>query len=185
MRSESPAAMNTPPNIRLEEFFAQAAALPAADRAAWLDAACAGQPELRAEWEALLRSHEAAGFMKGVPRRPDIEGELARLKPKEAGDRIGNYKLREMLGEGGFGVVWVADQEVPVQRRVALKILKLGMDTKEVLARFEQERQALALMDHPSIAKVFDAGVTEYGRPFIVMELVAGVKITEYCDAHN
>src|SRR4030095_5921403 len=86
---------------------------------------------------------------------------------------------------GRFGPVWRAEQNAPVRRRVALKVLKLGMGTKEVLARFEQERQALALMDHPSIAKVFDAGVTEYGRPFIVMELVAGVKITEYCDARH
>jgi eukaryotic-like serine/threonine-protein kinase len=111
-----------------------------------------------------------------------IEAELARLKPEEAGDRIGNYKLREKLGEGGFGVVWVADQEAPVRRRVALKIIKLGMDTKEVIARFEQERQALAMMDHPNIAKVLDAGATPFGRPFFVMELVRGIKITEYCD---
>ncbi len=95
---------------------------------------------------------------------------------------IGPYKLREQIGEGGFGTVWVADQEKPVRRRVALKIIKLGMDTKEVIARFEQERQALALMDHPNIAKVLDAGATQYGRPFFVMELVRGVKITDYCD---
>ena len=95
---------------------------------------------------------------------------------------IGPYKLREQIGEGGFGTVWVADQEQPVRRRVALKIIKLGMDTKEVIARFEQERQALAMMDHPNIAKVLDAGATQYGRPFFVMELVRGVKITDYCD---
>jgi serine/threonine protein kinase len=177
--------MDTPPNIRLEEIFARAAALPVADRAAWLDAACVGLPELRAEVEALLRSHEASGFMEGVPRNPQIESELARLKPEEAGDRIGNYKLREKLGEGGFGVVWVADQEVPVRRRVALKIIKVGMDTKEVVARFEQERQALAMMDHPNIAKVFDAGATQWGRPYFVMELVRGIKITDYCDQAN
>jgi WD40 repeat protein/serine/threonine protein kinase len=177
--------MDTPSNNRLEEIFARAAALPVADRAAWLDAACTGQPELRAEVEALLRSHEASGFMEGVPRNPQIESELARLKPEEAGDRIGNYKLREKLGEGGFGVVWVADQESPVRRRVALKIIKLGMDTKEVIARFEQERQALAVMDHPNIAKVLDAGATPFGRPFFVLELVRGIKITDYCDQAN
>jgi WD40 repeat protein/serine/threonine protein kinase len=123
--------------------------------------------------------------MEGVPRNPQIEAELARLKPEEAGDRIGSYKLREKLGEGGYGVVWVADQETPVRRRVALKIIKLGMDTKEVSARFEQERQALAMMDHPHIAKVFDAGATQWGRPYFVMELVRGIKITDYCDQAN
>src|SRR6266571_6206702 len=113
---------------------------------------------------------------------PGIEAELARLKPEEAGDRIGAYKLLQQIGEGGFGVVWMAEQEQPVRRRVALKIIKMGMDTKEVIARFEQERQALAMMDHPNIAKVLDAGATQYGRPFFVMELVRGVKITDYCD---
>jgi serine/threonine protein kinase/Leucine-rich repeat (LRR) protein/Flp pilus assembly protein TadD len=113
---------------------------------------------------------------------PEIEAELARLKPEELGEWIGPYKLIEQIGQGGFGTVWVADQERPVRRRVALKIIKMGMDTKEVIARFEQERQALAMMDHPHIAKVFDAGATQWGRPFFVMELVRGVKITEYCD---
>jgi serine/threonine protein kinase len=115
----------------------------------------------------------------------ELEAELARLKPEEEGDRIDGYKLREQLGEGGFGTVWLAEQEEPVRRRVALKILKLGMDTKEVVARFEQERQALALMDHPNIAQVYDAGATPTGRPYIVMELVRGVPITEYCDEQN
>jgi serine/threonine protein kinase len=113
---------------------------------------------------------------------PEFAAELARLRPEEAGDRIGSYKLLEQIGEGGFGRVWVAEQERPIRRRVALKIIKLGMDTKEVVARFEQERQALAMMEHPNIAKVFDAGATQYGRPFFVMELVRGVKITDYCD---
>ena len=126
---------------------------------------------------------EAADF---VPvRTPEIEAELARLKPEEVGEQIGQYKLMEQIGEGGFGTVWVADQERPVRRRVALKIIKLGMDTKEVIARFEQERQALAMMDHPHIAKVFDAGATQWGRPFFVMELVRGIKITDYCDQAN
>src|SRR6187397_771905 len=114
-----------------------------------------------------------------------VEAELARLKPEEAGERIWNYKLLEQIGKGGFGTVWVADQERPVRRRVALKIIKLGMDTKEVIARFGQERQALAMMDHPHIAKVLDAGATRWGRPFFVMELVRGIKITDYCDQAN
>ncbi len=102
--------------------------------------------------------------------------------PKGPGTVIGRYKLLEKIGEGGFGSVYVAEQEEPVRRRVALKIIKLGMDTRQVVARFEAERQALAMMDHPNIAKVFDAGSTESGRPYFVMELVRGTKITEYCD---
>ena len=104
---------------------------------------------------------------------------------EEAGDRIGRYKLLEQIGEGGCGVVYMAEQEEPIRRRVALKVIKLGMDTKQVIARFEAERQALALMDHPNIAKVLDAGATETGRPYFVMELVRGIKITDYCDQNN
>ncbi|MEI9863898.1 MAG: serine/threonine-protein kinase [Limisphaerales bacterium] len=105
--------------------------------------------------------------------------------PEAAGDFIGRYKLLQQIGEGGCGVVYMAEQEEPVRRRVALKIIKPGMDTRSVIARFEAERQALALMDHPNIAKIFDAGATESGRPYFVMELVRGVKITEYCDQHS
>jgi serine/threonine protein kinase len=101
---------------------------------------------------------------------------------EQPGDRIGGYKLLQQIGEGGCGVVYMAEQEEPVRRRVALKVIKLGMDTKQVIARFEAERQALALMDHPNIAKVLDGGATDAGRPYFVMELVRGVKITEYCD---
>jgi len=104
---------------------------------------------------------------------------------EQAGAQVGRYKLLEKIGEGGFGVVYVAEQKTPIKRRVALKIIKLGMDTRSVVARFEAERQALAMMDHPNIAKVLDAGATETGRPFFVMELVRGVPITEYCDQHN
>src|SRR5689334_7104864 len=115
-------------------------------------------------------------MMSNVPQGgPGAVGE----KP---GDRIGHYKLLQQIGEGGCGVVYMAQQEEPVRRRVALKIIKPGMDTKSVIARFEAERQALALMDHPNIAKVLDAGATESGRPYFVMELVRGVKITDYCD---
>src|SRR5207245_805742 len=108
------------------------------------------------------------------------------LPPTEKpGDRIGRYKLLQQIGEGGCGVVYMAEQEEPVRRRVALKVIKLGMDTKQVIARFEAERQALALMEHPNIAKVLDAGATDSGRPYFVMELVRGVPITEYCDKNH
>src|SRR5205085_3265427 len=112
--------------------------------------------------------------------------EVARTDRGETpGTRIGHYKLLQKIGEGGCGVVYMAEQEEPVRRRVAIKVIKLGMDTKSVIARFEAERQALAMMDHPNIAKVLDAGATETGRPFFVMELVRGVRITEYCDQNN
>ena len=104
---------------------------------------------------------------------------------EKPGDRIGRYKLLEKIGEGGCGIVYMAEQTEPIRRRVALKVIKLGMDTKQVIARFEAERQALALMDHPNIAKVLDAGATDTGRPYFVMELVRGIKITDYCDQHN
>ena len=109
---------------------------------------------------------------------PSSEPASFQLSP---GDRVGNYVIREQIGEGGFAVVHAAEQEKPVRRKVALKIIKLGMDTKQVIARFEAERQALAMMDHPNVAKVFDAGATETGRPYFVMEHVAGTAINEYC----
>ncbi len=172
---------------RAEVIFNAALERPAEEREVYLVQACGDDAGLLAEVRDLLKAHEAAeGFMAGeTPLSPEIERELARLKPEESGDMIGPYKLREQIGEGGFGAVWVADQDKPVRRRVALKIIKLGMDTKDVIARFEQERQALAMMDHPSIAKVLDAGATQYGRPYFVMELVRGVRITEYCDAQQ
>src|SRR5882724_6051920 len=104
---------------------------------------------------------------------------------EKAGDHIGRYKLLEKIGEGGYGLVYMAEQAEPIRRRVALKLVKLGMDTKQVIARFEAERQALALMDHPNIARVLEAGATDTGRPFFVMELVRGIKITDYCDREN
>ncbi len=108
-----------------------------------------------------------------------VRADGAQLQP---GHRIGHYKILEQIGEGGFAVVYLAEQEKPVRRRVALKIIKLGMDTKQVIARFEAERQALAMMDHANVAKVFDAGATDTGRPYFVMEHVPGVSITEHCD---
>src|SRR5882724_11257362 len=118
---------------------------------------------------------------------PDPQGSLVGFVPvtEKPGDRIGRYKLLQQIGEGGCGVVYMAEQTEPVRRRVALKVIKLGMDTKQVIARFEAERQALALMDHPNIAKVLEAGATETGRPYFVMELVRGIKITDFCDQNN
>jgi len=109
----------------------------------------------------------------------------SKLPAEQAGEIIDRYKLLQQIGEGGFGTVWMAEQKVPVNRRVALKIIKLGMDTKQVIARFEAERQALAMMDHPNIAKVLDAGSTDAGRPYFVMELVKGVPILDYCDTEK
>src|SRR4051812_3704635 len=119
------------------------------------------------------------------PELPPGKTVVGTTPEEKAGDSIGRYKLLQQIGEGGCGMVYMAEQEEPVRRRVALKVIKLGMDTKQVIARFEAERQALALMDHPNIAKVLEAGATEAGRPYFVMELVRGIKITEYCDQHN
>jgi serine/threonine protein kinase/Leucine-rich repeat (LRR) protein len=152
------------------------------NREAFLPVVCGSDPALMKEVRKLLAAHEQSEGHLDAPVSPAIEAEMARLKPEEAGDFIGHYKLLQQIGEGGFGTVWMAEQQQPVKRRVALKIIKLGMDTKEVVARFEQERQALAMMDHPNIAKVFDAGATPTGRPYFVMELVRGVKLTQYCD---
>ncbi len=150
-----------------------------AERAAFLDGACRGDAALRRAVEVLLANHHEDSFLEA----PALSVPASITPPSEQpGQRIGHYKLLQQIGEGGFGVVWMAEQEQPVRRRVALKIIKLGMDTKEVIARFEQERQALAMMEHPNISKVFDAGATQSGRPYFVMELVRGVKITEYCD---
>ncbi|MCW5560178.1 MAG: serine/threonine protein kinase, partial [Verrucomicrobiae bacterium] len=141
----------------------------------------------RRRLEDLLRaSEEAQTFLErpaAQPRPPTMQVEFADPAPSEGpGARIGRYKLLQQIGEGGCGTVFMAEQEEPVRRRVALKVIKLGMDTKSVIARFEAERQALAMMDHPNIAKVLDAGATDSGRPFFVMELVRGIPITRYCD---
>ncbi len=172
------------PPTRAEATFNSALERPIAERAAYLAQACGEDDALHAEVMALLQAHDAADdFMKtDAPPSPEAEELMARLKPEAEGERIGRYKLLQEIGEGGFGTVWMAEQMEPVSRRVALKIIKMGMDTREVIARFESERQALAMMDHPNIAKVFDAGATQYGRPFFVMELVKGVTITQYCD---
>jgi eukaryotic-like serine/threonine-protein kinase len=163
----------------------------AAGRAAFLDDACQGNPELRASVESLLACRRDDAFLETPPTgvRAAIQGmvsetpaaPLADQVTEEPGTRIGPYTLEQKLGEGGCGVVYLARQEHPIRRHVALKVIKLGMDTRSVIARFEAERQALAMMDHPNIAKVLDAGATESGRPYFVMELVRGTRITDYC----
>ncbi len=172
-----------------ETFFAAALALPAAERSTFLIEACGRDPVLLARVVALLRSEEAAqSFLEEPPEKMlsvAIQRQAAQLQEAAVNDHIGRYKLRQKIGEGGCGVVFVAEQQEPVRRHVALKILKLGMDTREIIGRFEAERQAIAMMDHPNIARVFDAGATESGRPYFVMELVRGLPITRFCDQEN
>jgi serine/threonine protein kinase/WD40 repeat protein len=175
--------------------FSAARRLPIPEQASYLDQTCAGDSPLRQRIEELLRaSDDAESFLKdpapGAARpagdpEPDIVLLGTASTGEKAGDRIGRYKLLQQIGEGGCGLVYMAEQEEPVRRRVALKVIKLGMDTKSVIARFEAERQALAMMDYSNIAKVLDAGSTETGRPYFVMELVRGIRITDYCDQHN
>jgi eukaryotic-like serine/threonine-protein kinase len=176
-----------------ETLFAEALArTDPAERAAFLEQSCGGDVALRQRVEALLRSHEQAGSFLDKPTSeatsdvapgqwldPDA---LSEAPLEGVGSRIGPYKLLQQIGEGGMGVVFMAEQQEPVRRMVALKVIKAGMDTAQVIARFEAERQALALMDHPNIAKVLDAGTTTSGRPYFVMELVKGIPITKYCD---
>src|ERR1700732_2666665 len=159
-------------------FLAAVTAADEAQRAALLDRECAGDPELRQRIEALLQAHEARA---SILDRPVATVDQAPTLDRP-GTAIGPYKLLQQIGEGGMGTVYMAEQTEPVQRKVALKVIKPGMDSHQVIARFEAERQALALMDHPNIAKVFDADTTESGRPYFVMELVKGISIIEYCD---
>ncbi|MEJ2647782.1 MAG: serine/threonine-protein kinase [Sedimentisphaerales bacterium] len=155
------------------------------ERKAYLDSICGDNNALRARVEALLKANSEAGNFLEVPpiefgttsgKSPLIEG---------PGTKIGNYELLELIGEGGMGLVYLAQQKEPISRKVALKIVKLGMDTKQVVARFEAERQTLALLEHPNIAHVFDAGTTDSGRPYFVMEYVEGISITKFCDEHK
>ena len=163
-------------------IFKAAVKLPPEERAAYLGQVCGSSAELRLEVESLLRAHDASdGFLRDPSSRSDATEDFE-PNTERAGTVIGPYKLMEEIGQGGMGLVFVAEQQQPVRRKVALKIIKPGMDTRDVIARFEAERQALALMDHPNIAKVLDAGATESGRPYFVMELVKGIPIIEYCD---
>src|SRR5690349_3642288 len=155
--------------MNAEEIFHQALARPPAERLAFLAAACAGNEPLLRRVQALLHAHDnPGGFLAEQPPlpAPTIDDPIQ----ESPGTRIGPYKLMEQIGEGGMGLVFVAEQQQPVRRRVALKVIKPGMDTRQVVARFEAERQALALMDHPNIAKVFDGGTTDSGQPYFVME---------------
>ena len=182
----NPPVPQPPPHDRDAALFALVLEKPVEKRAGFLDAICDSDSALRARLEARLAAHQAAGSPLTDPGVTTSAGtatlEFSTAADEDAGQMLGRYKLLEKLGEGGFGTVWAAEQRKPVKRRVALKIIKLGMDTKQVVARFEAERQALAMMDHPNIAKVLDAGVTDAGRPFFVMELVRGIPITDYCD---
>ena len=192
-----------------ETLFEEALSRSPEERAAFLEQACEGRPELRAAVEALLAAHEKSGNILDRPPAPTVDSGPGQPHPdatldhtpepddassavtgtadyqlkSEAGLVIaGRYTLQEKIGEGGMGEVWVAKQTEPVKRKVALKLIKTGMDSKAVLARFEQERQALAMMDHPNIAKVLDGGLTPTGQPFFVMELVNGLPLTRFCD---
>ena len=156
-------------------------------RRAFFDQTCSGHPEMRGRLENLLDAHQQSdAYFSGITEACTAVAEPFPQEPltdaPESIDRIGPYRLLERIGEGGCGVVYLAEQEVPVRRRVALKVIRLGMDTERVIARFEVERQALAMMDHPHIAHVLDAGTTPTGRPYFAMEWVRGRKITDFCD---
>jgi serine/threonine protein kinase/Flp pilus assembly protein TadD len=169
-------------NTTLEGILTKAVEIASpGERQVYLGKACAGNSALRAKVDRLIANHFRAGSFLEHPVAV-LETAALPVQVEVAGTQIGPYKLIEQIGEGGMGVVYVAEQQHPVRRTVALKLIKPGMDSKQVIARFEAERQALALMDHPNIAKVLDAGTTEAGRPYFVMELVRGIPITEYCD---
>jgi len=179
---------------RIEAIFGAAIELGTPEqRAVYLARMCGDDQQLRSEVDELIQAYNKVGSFltahsdrEGEPPKGETRGAATLVSITEKpGDKIGHYKLLEQIGEGGCGVVYMAEQEEPIRRRVAFKVIKLGMDTKQVIARFEAERQALALMDHPNIAKVLDAGATDTGRPYFVMELVRGIKITDYCDQNN
>ncbi len=179
--------MTSKPHRAKEIFVELVGTVPSDEWDRRLDEACGGDRELRDRVSALLRAHIEPGSFLEQPAvavasaSPTIDQPIT----EKPGTVIGPYKLLQQIGEGGMGVVYMAEQTEPVERRVALKIIKPGMDTRQVIARFEAERQALAMMDHPNIAKVLDAGTTDSGRPYFVMELVKGIPITEYCDEQH
>ncbi len=179
--------MNTPQSVK--DIFNVVIELPPGQQMDFLDRACGDDPSLRARVEELLVVHDSTGAFLAAPTfvgpRSESDDRAPLPGAEGPGSMIGRYRLLEAIGEGGFGTVYMAEQQEPVRRKVALKIIKLGMDTKQVIARFEAERQALAMMDHPNIARVLDAGATDTGRPYFVMELVKGVPITEYCDTES
>ena len=169
----------------LKELFLDALSVAPAERAAWLERASA-DPELRRQAKLMLAAHDSSHSLLDRPvpvlAPAGVATEYFAPTEESPGTVIGPYKLLEQIGEGGFGVVFMAEQTEPVRRKVALKILKPGMETRQVVARFEAERQALALMDHPNIARVLDADATDAGHPYFVMELVRGIPITQFCD---
>lgn len=169
-----------------DQIFSNAAEMQdPAQRAAYLQEVCGDDVNLRAEIEALLEHDQGAdSFLDGPPSAVAATGESP-ARAESVGTRIGNYKLLQEIGEGGMGTVFLAEQVQPIKQRVALKIVKQGMDTRRFIARFEAERNALAMMDHPNIARVLDAGATETGRPYFVMELVKGIPITKFCDENE
>ncbi len=170
----------------IKSIFAHALEIDSPDeRREYIQNACNENSHPKKRVEALLESHQQVdGFLETAPL--DQKFSLNDPSPlEEVGQMIGRYMLLQKIGEGGFGVVYMAEQKKPVVRRVALKVIKLGMDTKQVIGRFEAERQALAMMDHPNIAKVLDAGATDTGRPYFVMELVRGIPVNEYCDSNH
>src|SRR5438876_1081782 len=173
--------------MNVETLFHAVRGLSPAERERYLAANCP-DPDARRQVDELLAAAANAGeFLESPATGAHDPGEIASAAQDSVApsDRIGLYKLLQRLGEGGMGDVWLAEQTAPIARKVALKVIKPGLDSRQVIARFEAERQALALMDHPNIAKVFDAGTTETGRPYFVMELVKGVPITRYCDEHR
>ena len=186
---------SAPSGTRERELFLRVLEQPSHARAAFVANECGNDAAMQRRIMELLREQDDLGTFLETPAVSGKEGSRPALFgphgtavagiTEKAGDRIGRYKLLQKIGEGGCGIVYMADQEEPVRRRVALKVIKLGMDTRSVIARFEAERQALAMMDHPNIARVLDAGATEAGRPYFVMELVRGVRITDYCDENN
>ena len=170
-------------NTQAQHLFTRALELPESERDSFLAQACGDDADLHLEVQRMLvDAARADSFFVDEDGATLGAQEFQETYAEKEGDVIGPYKLRQQIGEGGFGSVWMAEQSVPISRMVALKVIKAGMDTKQVLARFEAERQALAMMDHPHIAKVLDAGATATGRPYFAMELVKGIPITQYCD---
>ena len=176
--------MGKEPQQKDEIFNAAAEITDVDERASYIAEACGDDSALQAEIKDLLRHDDAVDSLLDRSA-PGLGATLDQPVTEKPGTQIGPYKLLQQIGECGMGVVYMAEQKEPVKRRVALKIIKPGMDTRQVIARFEAERQALAMMDHPNIAKVLDAGATESGRPYFVMELVNGLPVTKYCDEQH